>query len=130
MVEDTANFDGFTLPSPDEARAQTAPAVITDPKYDPIQIPRFIDKFEICRQIGNGGFGVVFLAIDPDLKKERAIKLPIPGIRRTSTTARQSTPYATKRLRRRASRTTTSSRYIILLARRAFRHGPMTPRSS
>jgi WD40 repeat protein len=42
-------------------------------------VPR-IGRFEIVRVIGRGGFGVVFLARDPRLKREVAVKVPRPDV--------------------------------------------------
>ncbi|MFO0942970.1 MAG: protein kinase [Pirellulales bacterium] len=35
-----------------------------------------LDRFRIVRKIGQGGFGVVYLAFDPDLNRQVAIKIP------------------------------------------------------
>jgi len=39
---------------------------------------RRIGKYEVLRELGRGGFGVVFLAEDPDLKRRVAVKVPRP----------------------------------------------------
>lgn len=42
------------------------------------RFPQSFGRFELRQEIGRGGFGVVFLAFDPRLSREVAIKLPRP----------------------------------------------------
>ena len=41
--------------------------------------PRKIGRFEVLEQIGHGGFGIVLLADDPQLRRQVAVKIPRPG---------------------------------------------------
>lgn len=42
--------------------------------------PRSIGHFEIIRQLGQGGYGLVFLAHDPQLGRDVALKVPRPEV--------------------------------------------------
>jgi serine/threonine protein kinase/tetratricopeptide (TPR) repeat protein len=42
-------------------------------------LPRHLGRFEIRRELGRGAFGIVFLAHDPRLRRDVALKVPRPG---------------------------------------------------
>jgi serine/threonine protein kinase len=42
----------------------------------PAHVPAHISRFEIRRRLGSGGFGCVYLAYDPTLHREIALKVP------------------------------------------------------
>lgn len=46
----------------------------------PASVPHQIGRFLVIRRLGSGGFGVVFLAEDPVLRRNVAIKMPLAGI--------------------------------------------------
>ncbi len=43
-------------------------------------VPESIGRFEVIRELGRGGFGIVYLARDPNLGREVALKVPLPGM--------------------------------------------------
>src|SRR5262249_52313682 len=45
----------------------------------PLARPQRIGPYQIERELGAGGFGVVYLAFDPDVKRRVAIKVLHPG---------------------------------------------------
>src|SRR5262249_24922651 len=46
--------------------------------------PSRIGRFEVRRELGRGSFGVVFLAYDPRLCRQVALKVPRPEVLQTS----------------------------------------------
>jgi tetratricopeptide (TPR) repeat protein len=57
------------------AEPRTGPATPT---------PRKIGRFTIVRELGHGGFGIVYLAIDPTVARPVALKVPRPDLHLTS----------------------------------------------
>jgi WD40 repeat protein/serine/threonine protein kinase len=67
---------GATFPFGDDSthsRMRAAPTAIAPPADE---IPRQIGRYLILRQLGKGGFGIVYLARDPRLDQLVAIKIP------------------------------------------------------
>ena len=42
--------------------------------------PKRIGRFEVIREVGRGGFGVVFVAVDPRVGRRVAVKIPRPEV--------------------------------------------------
>jgi len=45
-----------------------------------VRIPEHIGRFEVQRLLGKGGFGSVYLAVDPELSRSVAVKVPRAGL--------------------------------------------------
>ncbi len=65
------------------------------PPPDPVARPACIGPYLIERELGSGGFGVVYLAYDPDVKRRVALKVLHPG--------RLDQPEAVRRFQREAT---------------------------
>src|SRR5206468_5887822 len=67
------------LPDPSRAPAIVTPRPITITP-SPGNGTHRIGRFELRRQLGKGGCGIVFLAFDPKLHREVALKIPRPEL--------------------------------------------------
>jgi hypothetical protein len=63
-----------------DRRRQTAKATKDNLAPEQAAVPHQIGRFRVIRRLGSGGFGVVFLAEDPVLRRNVAIKMPLASI--------------------------------------------------
>ncbi len=82
---DLVRFAIANLP-PVRSDIETAAAISSDTNpigsanssHKPLRLPKRIGRFDIVREIGQGGFGIVLLALDPVLNRLVALKIPKP----------------------------------------------------
>ncbi|MBL9124573.1 MAG: protein kinase [Planctomycetaceae bacterium] len=69
-------------PGNDPAQAMTLGSVKDPSPAAPAatDIPRKIGRFEVLRELGRGGYGIVVLALDPNLDRLVAVKIPRPEV--------------------------------------------------
>jgi tRNA A-37 threonylcarbamoyl transferase component Bud32 len=69
-------------------------ATVPERPAESTQMPQRVGPYQVERELGAGGFGVVYLAYDPDVKRRVALKVLHPG--------RLNQPEAVERFRREA----------------------------
>jgi len=52
---------------------------VAESRAEPGPLPERIGPYKVERELGAGGFGVVYLAYDPDVKRRVALKVLHPG---------------------------------------------------
>ncbi|HRI10780.1 MAG TPA: hypothetical protein PKW35_23335, partial [Nannocystaceae bacterium] len=60
------------------------PFAATLPPMEAGQVPRHLGDFEIQKELGRGGMGAVYLAVDPTLGRQVALKVLSPGFASTA----------------------------------------------
>lgn len=84
-----ARFEGLSSKGlADESVADLLPVADT-PLIKPSLTGQKIGRFELVREIGRGGYGVVFLANDPQIGRQVALKIPRPEILASAETKRR-----------------------------------------
>jgi WD40 repeat protein/tRNA A-37 threonylcarbamoyl transferase component Bud32 len=84
-----ARFEGLSSEGlADESAADLLPIADT-PLVKPSLAGQKIGRFELVGEIGRGGYGVVFLAVDPQIGRQVALKIPRPEILANEETKRR-----------------------------------------